>query len=91
MNIPPYINQDRDAADIIDSLLQIDPRKRLGAGEPGSNLDYQALKNHAFFNGINFETLKTTKVTIDQEDWTEFVEELNTNMPQDGSDDEDAD
>ena len=79
-----------DAADIIDCLLQIDPRNRLGAGQPGSNLDYQALKNHAFFNGINFETLKSSKVSIEENSWNGFVEELNRNMPNDGSDDEDA-
>ena len=33
MNIPPNIkNSHRDAAEIIDCLLQIDPRTRLGAG-----------------------------------------------------------
>ena len=78
------------AADIIDCLLQIDPRNRLGAGQPGSNLDYQALKNHAFFNGINFETLKTSKVSVEQNRWNRFVDELNRNMPNDESDDEDA-
>ena len=90
MNIPPNVGQHWDAADIIDSLLQIDPRKRLGAGQPGSNLDYQALKNHAFFNGIDFENLKTAKVSVEQSSWNGFVAELNRNMPNDGSDDEDG-
>jgi 3-phosphoinositide dependent protein kinase-1 len=44
-----------EAVDIIDKLLQLDPADRLGAGPPGSKNDYEALKLHPYFKGINFK------------------------------------
>lgn len=46
-----------EAVDIIDKLLQIDPKKRLGAGDIGSDNEYDKLKAHPFFKGINFKRL----------------------------------
>jgi 3-phosphoinositide dependent protein kinase-1 len=40
---------------LIDKLLTIEPNKRLGAGKKGSENDYEALKSHPFFDGINFD------------------------------------
>ena len=46
-----------EVVDIIDRLLQPDPRNRLGIGKEGSELSFAKLKEHPFFTGINFETL----------------------------------
>ena len=46
-----------EVVDIIDKLLQLDPRNRLGSGKEGSDLSFSVLKAHPFFTGINFETL----------------------------------
>ena len=46
-----------DAVDLIDKLMQLNPALRLGAGEPGSETDYEHLKAHPFFKGINFTKL----------------------------------
>ena len=53
-------NLENHTTDLIDSLLQLDPTKRLGAGPPGSAFDYKTLKAHPFFKGINFNTLQKT-------------------------------
>lgn len=52
---PNYLSL--ESVDIIDKLLQLDPKKRLGAGEPGSDNDYEKLKSHPFFKGIYFKRL----------------------------------
>ena len=41
------------ATDLIKKLLVRDPQKRLGAGPEG----FHQLKQHSFFEGINFDTL----------------------------------
>lgn len=46
-----------DAVDLINKLLALNPRERLGYGPEGSDLDFKALKSHAFFKGINFESI----------------------------------
>eukprot|EP00347_Sterkiella_histriomuscorum_P012122 403369810 len=46
-----------EARDLITKLLQKDPTKRLGTGEPGSDTDYHTLKSHPYFKGIDFEKL----------------------------------
>eukprot|EP01095_Lingulamoeba_sp_RSL-Kostka_P010906 TRINITY_DN400_c0_g3_i1.p1 TRINITY_DN400_c0_g3~~TRINITY_DN400_c0_g3_i1.p1 ORF type:complete len:513 (+),score=225.01 TRINITY_DN400_c0_g3_i1:218-1756(+) len=43
--------------DLIDQLLELDPEKRLGNREEGG---YEELKNHEFFEGIDWENLSTT-------------------------------
>jgi hypothetical protein len=37
--------------------MNLDHDKRIGAGQPGSDLEYEALKSHPFFKGINFKKL----------------------------------
>lgn len=44
---------DATAKDFIERLLKLEPLERLGAGESG----YEEVKSHAFFNGIDFNTL----------------------------------
>ena len=48
--------QEMDAAcrDVIDRLLQLDPKARLGA--PDTEHDMQALMGHEFFEGIDFNS-----------------------------------
>ena len=48
-----------DAQDLCKRLLQKDPKKRLGWGPEGSELDMFALKAHPFFDGIDFDNLKS--------------------------------
>jgi hypothetical protein len=47
------------AKDIINKLLIIEPENRLGAGDDneGFSNDFEALKAHPFFNGVNWDTL----------------------------------
>lgn len=47
-----------DAVDFIDQLMQLNPLKRLGCGTKGSDNDFDALKRHPFFAGLNFERLE---------------------------------
>ena len=44
----------KEASDLINKLLIIEPDKRLGAGPIGSPNDINALKAHPFFKGIDF-------------------------------------
>jgi hypothetical protein len=53
-------------------LLHLDPSERLGAGPPGSQNDYEALKAHPFFKGINFKTLSQTAPPIPAERYNDF-------------------
>lgn len=46
-----------EAKDLISKLLIRDPRARLGAGRKGTPNDYDALKKHPFFAGIDFDRL----------------------------------
>ena len=57
LSFPPEANLSDDTKDLIDKLLQINPQRRLGAGRPGSPNDMQALKNHAYFQSIDFAQL----------------------------------
>lgn len=43
-----------EAVDLINKLLALNPLDRIGYGPKGSGLDFEALKTHNFFNGINF-------------------------------------
>lgn len=51
-----------DAKDLIQRLLVKDPQSRLGSGEKGTENDFEHLKSHPYFNGINFSTLTTSVV-----------------------------
>ena len=57
MSFPPDSSLSDEAKDLIDKLLQVNPIKRLGAGRPGTPNDLQALKSHAYFQGVNFAQL----------------------------------
>ncbi|KAF5370886.1 hypothetical protein D9758_002086 [Tetrapyrgos nigripes] len=50
---------DEDAKDLVQKLLVRDPSQRLGAGEPGTPNDMQALRSHRFFKDTNWEELWT--------------------------------
>ena len=50
---------DKDAKDLVQKLLVLNPLERLGVGEPGTDLDYSNLKKHKFFKGINWEKLES--------------------------------
>jgi len=60
-NVPPI------AVSLIKQLLNTEPKKRLGAGPKGSSNDYKHLKNHEFFNGIDFTQLDTMELPLKQE------------------------
>ena len=57
---------DPDAADLITRLLKSDPRERLGMGTAGSEklVDYEGLKAHPFFVGIDYEGLDSVEVPM---------------------------
>ena len=48
---------DSDTKNLIDGLLALDPKERLGS-------DIQQLKNHKFFKGIDFNNLYKKKPPI---------------------------
>lgn len=56
MQVPPDIS--KSALDLIVKLLNRDPSKRLGSG-PG---DAEEIKQHQFFNGINWEDVFRRKL-----------------------------
>ena len=49
-----------DAVSLIDSMIMIDPKDRLGS--PDSKNDIINLKNHPFFKGIDFNNLESYNV-----------------------------
>lgn len=61
-----------EVVDIVDRLLRLVPEDRLGAGPPGSENDYEALKNHPFFKGINFDKLDSTSPPIPADRYASF-------------------
>jgi 3-phosphoinositide dependent protein kinase-1 len=46
-----------DAVDLVSKLLNTDPSQRLGAGRPDSSNDYEALKRHPFFDGLDVNSV----------------------------------
>ena len=52
------VNMNSDAKDFIQKLLVVDPNQRLGSGPNGT----QEIKNHNFFNGINWNDAKMRKI-----------------------------
>ena len=48
----------------------------MGAGPPGSDLDFAHLKAHPFFSGINFDTLDSTSPPIPADRYMRYFEEL---------------
>ena len=57
LSFPPQANLTNEAKDLIDKLLQINPKTRLGTGRPGTPNDLQAIKKHPYFRGIDFSQL----------------------------------
>lgn len=46
-----------ETKDLISKLLVKDPLQRLGAGDLGSSNDFNSLKSHPFFHGLDFEKI----------------------------------
>lgn len=56
---------DIKSVDLIDKLMNLDPARRLGVGTDETN-DYEALKKHPFFKGVNFKKIEETAPPIPQ-------------------------
>ena len=52
-------NKEPETVDIINHLLNLEPTERLGAGPPGSDNDFRALKSHPFFANIKWNSINT--------------------------------
>jgi len=53
----------KGAVDLISKLLKSNPLERIGYGSREDNMDYEALKNHEFFNGLDFIKLKNGELS----------------------------
>lgn len=53
-----------ETVDIIDRLLQLDPQTRIGANTEDFTLDFNEIKTHPYFKGVNFEGLAATAPPI---------------------------
>jgi len=67
----PY-GLDPEAVDIIDRLLHLEPSERLGVGAEGSENDFEALKSHPYFKGINFKLLDQTAPPVPADRFDKF-------------------
>ena len=56
------INVPKEAKDLIEKILIKDPKKRIGYGSK----DYQEIKNHPFFKGINFDNLSEEPIPLNK-------------------------
>lgn len=62
-----------DAWAFIQALLQVDPRERLGCSPVFNSINYQKIKDHFYFKGLDFDHLKfNTPVTEE----LEMIEEV---------------
>lgn len=52
------IDMDNTGKDLVDRLLTVDVKARLGCGSVGSPLSWEALKAHKFFEEIDWDKLK---------------------------------
>jgi serine/threonine protein kinase len=50
--------------DLVDKLLQVDVNERLGCKSSNTTLGFQAIKDHKFFEHINWELLPQAKPPI---------------------------
>ncbi len=57
ISFPQDIAISENAKDLIKKILIKDPSKRLGAGEPNTDLDLEHLKKHPFFKGIKWKNI----------------------------------
>lgn len=53
----------KEAVDLVEKLLQLNPLMRLGSGPEDSDINFQALKDHKFFKDINFDKIKEGMTT----------------------------
>jgi 3-phosphoinositide dependent protein kinase-1 len=49
-------NFDKDARDLVEKLIVLNPIERLGANDPHDKL-YESIRSHKFFESIDFETI----------------------------------
>ena len=49
-----------NAKDLIMKILVVDPKKRLGGGDPGTPYDIKSLKKHTFFKKIKWDKLQNS-------------------------------
>ena len=49
-----------EAKDLIKKIFVLDPKKRLGGGDPGTEFDIAHLKKHKFFKNIKWDQLHNT-------------------------------
>ena len=59
---PDNINIPKNAKDLINKILIKEPEKRLGSGEPNTDLDIAHLKKHPFFKGIKWKNITNQNV-----------------------------
>ena len=59
---PENIIIPNNAKDLINKILIKDPEKRLGSGEPNTDLDITHLKKHPFFKGIKWKNITSQTV-----------------------------
>lgn len=52
---------DEELKDLVLSLLRLDPMSRLGAGMLGSGNSYSDLKDHSFFDGVDWDDVGTSE------------------------------
>ena len=57
ISFPQNVAISENAKDLIKKILIKDPSKRLGAGEPNTDLDLEHLKKHPFFKGIKWKNI----------------------------------
>ena len=57
ISFPQNVAISDNAKDLIKKILIKDPSKRLGAGEPNTDLDLEHLKKHPFFKGIKWNNI----------------------------------
>ena len=51
-------NISEEAKDLLNKIFVVDPKKRLGGGDIGTQYDINHLKNHKYFKGIKWNNLK---------------------------------
>ncbi|KAF7731381.1 3-phosphoinositide dependent protein kinase-1 [Apophysomyces ossiformis] len=76
------------AKDLVQKLLVLDPKQRLGSASSGG---MEALKNHPFFQGIDWETLFISKAPPLKERLEEEIRKQQASQPKKSSDDEQED
>lgn len=62
ISFPEDVTISENAKDLIRKILIKDPSKRLGAGEPNTDLDLEHLKKHPFFKGIKWKNIISQNV-----------------------------